>query len=62
MHAHLRYAETQAITGHAEAFVKALRQANPIAYNEVVACGDVRQSNCYFSSSDVTFKNRLRSR
>ena len=58
MHAHLRYAETQARTGNAEAFVKALRQVNPIAYNEVVACGDVRQSNCYYSSSDVTFKNR----
>ena len=58
MHAHLRYAETQARLGHAEAFVKALRQANPIAYNEVVACGDVRQSNCYYSSSDVSFKNR----
>ncbi|GAA4954545.1 hypothetical protein GCM10023314_30250 [Algibacter agarivorans] len=58
MHAHLRYAETQARTGNAGAFVKALRQANPIAYNEVVACGDVRQANCYYSSSDVTFKNR----
>lgn len=58
MHAHLRYAETQARTGNASAFIKALRQANPIAYNEVVSCGDLRQSNCYYSSSDVTFKNR----
>lgn len=58
MHAHLRYAETQARTGNAKAFLKALRQANPIAYNEVVTCGDIRQSNCYYSSSDVTFKNR----
>jgi len=58
MHAHLRYAETQARTGNAEAFVKALRQANPIAYQEIVSCGDLRQSNSYFSSSDVIFKNR----
>lgn len=58
MHAHLRYAETQARMGNAKAFVKALRQANPVAYNEVVNCGDLRQSNCYYSSSDVTFKNR----
>ncbi|GAA3561241.1 GH36-type glycosyl hydrolase domain-containing protein [Snuella lapsa] len=58
MHAHLRYAETQARLGNAEAFVKALRQANPIAYKQVVDCGDVRQANCYYSSSDVTFGNR----
>ena len=58
MHAHLRYAESQARTGNAVAFVKALRQANPIAYNDVVSCGDLRQSNCYYSSSDATFKNR----
>jgi cellobiose phosphorylase len=38
--------------------VKALRQANPVAYREIVTCGDIRQSNCYYSSSDVTFKNR----
>lgn len=58
MHAHLRYAQTQAIMGNAKAFIKALRQANPIAYNEIVTCGDLRQSNCYYSSSDVVFKNR----
>lgn len=58
VHEHIRYAEVQAIMGHAEAFVKALRQANPVAYREIVTCGDYRQSNCYYSSSDVTFKNR----
>jgi 1,2-beta-oligoglucan phosphorylase len=57
-HAHLRYAESLAITGQADAFVKALRQANPVAYREVVRCGDIRQANCYYSSSDVSFKNR----
>jgi len=58
VHEHIRYAESQAILGRADAFVKALRQANPVAYREIVACGDIRQSNCYYSSSDVTFKNR----
>tara|TARA_R110002126_G_scaffold291587_1_gene453982 strand:+ start:24927 stop:28283 length:3357 start_codon:yes stop_codon:yes gene_type:complete len=58
MHAHLRYAQTLAIMGNASGFIKALKQANPIEYNKVVSCGDYRQSNCYYSSSDVTFKNR----
>ncbi|NQT24692.1 hypothetical protein HQ585_05005 [candidate division KSB1 bacterium] len=57
-HAHLRYAEAQARTGHADAFLKALRQAIPIAYRDIVPCGDVRQANCYYSSSDVIFRNR----
>ena len=38
--------------------MKALRQANPVAYRDIVPCGDIRQSNCYYSSSDVTFRNR----
>ena len=58
VHEHIRYAESQAITGNADAFVKALRQANPVCYREVVPCGDIRQANCYYSSSDVAFKNR----
>ena len=58
VHEHIRYAESQAITGNADAFVKALRQANPVSYRDVVACGDIRQSNCYYSSSDVAFKSR----
>ncbi len=58
VHEHIRYAESQAITGNADAFVKALRQANPVGYREVVPCGDIRQSNCYYSSSDVAFKSR----
>ena len=58
VHEHIRYAESQAITGRADAFVKALRQAIPVAYRDVVPCGDTRQSNCYYSSSDVTFKSR----
>jgi len=58
IHEHIRYAESLAILGKAEAFVKALRQANPVAYDEIVNCGDIRQSNCYYSSSDVAFKSR----
>lgn len=58
MHEHIRYAEAQARTGRAEALVKALRQAIPVGYREIVPCGDIRQSNCYYTSSDVTFRNR----
>jgi cellobiose phosphorylase len=58
VHEHIRYAESQAHTGMADAFLKALRQANPVAYRDIVPCGDIRQSNCYYSSSDVIFKNR----
>jgi cellobiose phosphorylase len=58
VHEHIRYAESLAITGKPEAFVKALRQAIPVSYNEVVPCGDRRQANCYYSSSDVVFKSR----
>jgi cellobiose phosphorylase len=58
VHEHIRYAESLARTGKADAFMLALRQAIPVAYRDVVPCGDVRQSNCYYSSSDVTFKNR----
>ncbi len=58
VHEHIRYAESQALTGRADAFLKALRQAIPVAYRDVVPCGDMRQSNCYYSSSDVVFKTR----
>lgn len=58
VHEHIRYAESLACTGQADAFVMALRQANPVAYREVVPAGDIRQSNCYYSSSDVAFRNR----
>lgn len=58
IHEHIRYAEALAITGKAEGFVRALRQAIPVDYRKVVPCSDYRQSNCYYSSSDVTFKSR----
>jgi 1,2-beta-oligoglucan phosphorylase len=58
VHEHIRYAEAQALTGKPEAFVKALRQAIPVGYRDIVPCADHRQSNCYYSSSDVVFRNR----
>lgn len=58
VHEHIRYAEALARTGQAEAFVKALRQAIPVGYRDIVPCGDVRQSNCYYSSSDAVFRSR----
>ena len=58
IHEHIRYAESLAIAGKPEAFVKALRQAIPVNYQDVVPCGDIRQANCYYSSSDIVFKNR----
>jgi 1,2-beta-oligoglucan phosphorylase len=58
VHEHIRYAESQARLGNADAFVKALRQVIPIGYRDIVPSGDIRQANCYYSSSDVTFKSR----
>lgn len=58
VHEHIRYAEALARTGKAEAFMKALRQAIPVGYRDIVPMGDIRQSNCYYSSSDVHFTNR----
>ncbi|MET0341050.1 MAG: hypothetical protein ABW252_08605 [Polyangiales bacterium] len=58
MHEHLRYAESQARRGKADALLHALRQASPIDYAEVVPQGTARQANCYYSSSDVVFGTR----
>lgn len=58
VHEHIRYAELLALTGKAEQFIKALRQAIPVGYHEIVPKGDLRQANCYYSSSDVAFKSR----
>jgi len=58
VHEHIRYAEALAGTGNAEAFVRALRQAIPVGYRDIVPCGDLRQANCYYSSSDVHFSSR----
>ena len=57
-HAHLRYAEAMARLGDAKAFIKALRQVVPIGIQEIIPQADIRQSNCYYSSSDAAFTNR----
>jgi cellobiose phosphorylase len=58
MHAHLRYCEALARFGDAEAFFRALCQANPIALRELVPSAALRQANCYYSSSDPAFADR----
>ncbi len=58
MHAHLRYAESQARAGEAERFLQALRQASPVGLADLVPCSEPRQTNCYYSSSDAAFRTR----
>ncbi len=58
IHEHIRYTESQAVLGKADEFVKAMRQAIPVHYKEIVPNSNLRQANCYYSSSDVTFKTR----
>lgn len=57
-HAHLRYAQALAHIGQAERFFDALCLANPIGIRSIVAAATLRQSNCYFSSSDAAFEDR----
>ncbi len=57
-HAHLRYAEAMAKLGRSEEFVKALRQIIPIRIQDIIPQASVRQSNCYYSSSDAEIRNR----
>jgi cellobiose phosphorylase len=57
-HAHLRYAQAMAHIGEAERFFKALCQANPIGIRALVGPATLRQSNCYYSSSDAAFADR----
>lgn len=57
-HAHLRYAEAMARIGDADAFIKALRQVVPIEIQKIIPQANIRQANCYYSSSDADFSNR----
>lgn len=57
-HAHLRYAEALARYGDAQGFFHALCQANPIGIRNLVPGATLRQSNCYYSSSDAAFPDR----
>jgi cellobiose phosphorylase len=58
MHAHLRYAQALAHVGEAGRFFHALRQASPIGLADIVQTATLRQSNCYYSSSDAAFPDR----
>ena len=58
VHAHLRYAETMAKVGDADALWRALEVVNPVGLSSVVANAAPRQSNVYFSSSDASFADR----
>ncbi|HEY2387702.1 MAG TPA: hypothetical protein VGK30_12125 [Candidatus Binatia bacterium] len=58
VHAHLRYAEAMAHYGDAEAFYRALLQAIPIGFRDVVPNARLRQANCYTSSSDAAVADR----
>lgn len=57
-HAHLRYCEALAYHGEAEEFLEMLCKINPIGLREVVPSAALRQSNCYYSSSDAMFPDR----
>lgn len=62
MHAHLRYAQALAHLGESERFFRALCQANPIGIRSIVPAATLRQSNCYYSSSDAAFADRYEAR
>ena len=58
MHAHLRWCQTLAHVGRADAFWRALHQAIPIDLTSRIPGSSLRQSNCYYSSSDAAFPDR----
>lgn len=57
-HAHLRYCEALAHMGKADVFFKELNRTNPIGITNRIPTAKLRQSNCYYSSSDANFLNR----
>ncbi|MDY0066752.1 MAG: hypothetical protein RBS02_10245 [Steroidobacteraceae bacterium] len=62
MHAHLRYAQALAHLGETERFFHALCQANPVGLRSLIESAALRQSNCYYSSSDAAFADRYEAR
>ena len=58
MHAHLRYAQMLAHLGQTQRFFDALCKAHPLGLREHVPTSNLRQANCYFSSSDAAFADR----
>ena len=57
-HAHLRYCEALARHGDADEFFAELCRMNPIGMRDLVGTAAMRQSNCYYSSSDAAFLDR----
>lgn len=57
-HAHLRYCEALARHGDAGEFLVELSRMNPIGMRDLVGPAAMRQSNCYYSSSDAAFSDR----
>ncbi len=58
-HAHLRYAQMQAHVGDARGLLRSLALAHPIQLRERLPQAGLRQANCYFSSSDAAFRDRV---
>lgn len=58
VHAHLRYIESLAVMGLANRAWDMLERINPINIGSKVKNAALRQSNCYFSSSDADFSDR----
>ncbi|BBU64253.1 hypothetical protein MSC49_41880 (plasmid) [Methylosinus sp. C49] len=57
-HAHLRYAEALWRFGDVDGFFHALCLANPIGIRDLTPSAALRQSNCYYTSSDADFADR----
>jgi cellobiose phosphorylase len=57
-HAHLRYAEAQAHVGDARGLLQSLALAHPVQLRARLPQANLRQANCYFSSSDAAFRDR----
>ncbi len=62
MHAHLRFAQMLAHLGQADAFFEALCKAHPLGLRAHVPLANLRQANCYFSSTDAAFTDRYEAR
>lgn len=60
-HAHLRYAQSLAVCGRSEEFFVALDQAHAIGFCHRLSRANIRQLNCFYSSSDALFNDRYQS-
>lgn len=58
VHAHIRYLEAMARLGRADALFDGLMAIIPPGLRETVPNAELRQNNCFFSSSDAAFLDR----